>query len=71
MRENIWHKRPDNWHNNSWGLHHDNAPAHMLLVVWQFLASTKMTVIPYPPYSLDLTTCDFFLFPKMISKLKG
>jgi hypothetical protein len=24
-----------------------------------------------PPYSLDLASCDFFLFPKMKLKLKG
>jgi hypothetical protein len=26
---------------------------------------------PTPPYSLDLTPCDFFLFPKLKLKLKG
>jgi len=31
----------------------------------------NMTVMPHPPYSLDLTPCDFFLFPKMKLKLKG
>ena len=35
------------------------------------LASTNMTVIPHPPYSPDLTPCDFFPFPKMKLKLKG
>jgi hypothetical protein len=30
-----------------------------------------MDVIPHPPYSPDLTPCDFFLFPKMKLKLKG
>jgi hypothetical protein len=30
-----------------------------------------MAVIPHPPYSPDLATCDFFLFPKMKLKLKG
>jgi hypothetical protein len=39
--------------------------------VRQFLTSTKTTVIPHPPYSPDLTPCDFFLFPKMKLKLKG
>jgi histone-lysine N-methyltransferase SETMAR len=29
-----------------------------------------MAVIPHPPYSPDLTPCDF-LFPKMKLKLKG
>jgi hypothetical protein len=30
-----------------------------------------MAVIPHPPYSPDLSPCDFFLFPKMKLKLKG
>jgi hypothetical protein len=30
-----------------------------------------MAVISHPPYSLDLTPCDIFLFPKMKLKLKG
>jgi hypothetical protein len=30
-----------------------------------------MAVIPHPPYSPDLAPCDYFLFPKMKSKLKG
>jgi len=28
-------------------------------------------LIPHPPYSPDLASCDFFLFPKMKLKLKG
>ena len=70
LRENIWCKRPNKWRYNSWALHHDNAPAHASLAVWQFLASTKMTVILHPPYLQDLTTCDFFLFLKMKFKFK-
>jgi hypothetical protein len=68
---NIWHKLPDEWHNNSWTLHHENAPAQLSLFVQQFLVSTNTTVIPHPPYSLDLTLCDFCLFSKMKLKLKG
>jgi transposase len=71
LRENIRRKRPDKWRNNSWVLHHDNAPAHASLVVRQFVASTNTKVIPHPPYSPDLAHCDFFIFPKMKLKLKG
>jgi hypothetical protein len=53
-----------------WTLHHD-VPVHASLTVRQFLASTKMTVIHHPPYLQDLTTCDFFLVPKMKLKRKG
>jgi hypothetical protein len=30
-----------------------------------------MALFPHPPYSPDLAPCKFFLFPKMILKLKG
>jgi len=71
LRENIWCKHPDRWCNNSWALHHDNTPAHVYLIVLQFLAPMGMAVIPQPPYSLDHALCEFFLSPKMKLKLKG
>jgi hypothetical protein len=71
LRENIRRKHPDKWCNNSWALHHDNTPAHVYLIVLQFLASVETAVIPQPPYSLDLAPCEFFLSSKMKLKLKG
>ena len=70
LTENIWGKRPDKWCNNSWALNRDNAPAHASLVR-QFLASTKMTVIPHPPYSLELILCYCFLFLKINCSSRG
>jgi hypothetical protein len=32
LRENVRRKRPQLWRNNSWFLHHDNAPAHATLL---------------------------------------
>jgi transposase len=55
----------------TWLLHHDNAPSHTSVVTQQFLAKHKMAVIPHPPYSPDLAPCDFFLFLKMKLNLKG
>jgi hypothetical protein len=52
-------------------LHHDNAPAHTALSVQRFLASKNMAVVPHPPYSPNLAPCDFLLFTRMKSKLKG
>ena len=40
LRESIRKKRPDLWKNNSWLLHHDNAPAHTSLLVREFLDKT-------------------------------
>jgi hypothetical protein len=30
-----------------------------------------MVILLHPPYSLDLASCDFALFPKLKMKLKG
>jgi hypothetical protein len=31
----------------------------------------SVPVVPHPPYSPDLAHCDFFLFPRLKSTLKG
>ncbi|GFT40618.1 putative transposase [Trichonephila clavipes] len=36
----------------------------------RFLASKNIPVAPQPPYSPDLSPCDFFLFPKLKNHLK-
>ena len=33
--------------------------------------SSTVTVMPHSPYSPDLTSCDFFLFQKVKSAVKG
>ena len=37
----------------------------------EFLATKQITVLEHPVYSLDLTSKDFFLFPKIKEILKG
>ena len=49
----------------------DNVPAYAALLTRRFLTDNNRTVVPHPPYSLDLAPCDFFLFPKLKMKLKG
>ena len=36
-----------------------------------FLASRKVKVLNHPPYSPDLSPCDFFLFPRLKKMLSG
>ncbi|XP_054711202.1 replication initiator 1-like [Uloborus diversus] len=48
-----------------------NAPAHNALSVKKFLANHNIPILDHPPYSPDLAPCDFFLFPKVKSALKG
>ena len=71
LRERVRRRRPDMWKNVSWILHHDNAPAHNALYVKRYLAKNNIPLMEHPPYSPDLVPCDFFLFPKIKSALKG
>ena len=36
-----------------------------------FLASEKVKVLNHPPYSPDLSPCNFFLFPRLQKMLSG
>ena len=50
---------------------HDNASSHKCKVVKTLLASEKVKVLNHPPYSPDLSHCDFFLFPRLKKMLSG
>jgi len=69
LRKRVMWVRPNIATN--WILHHNNAPAHAAFSVAQFLTSKGITVMPQPPYSSDLAPCDFFLFQKTKSAVKG
>jgi len=56
---------------DDWVLHHDNASAHTALSIREFLGKKNIPILLHPPYSPDLALCDFCLFPKLKSKLKG
>jgi len=71
LRGKVRRKRPELFANNSWILHHDNAPAHTALSVREFLSTKQITVLEHPAYSPDLAPNDFFLFPKVKEILKG
>ncbi|GFV10596.1 putative mariner transposase [Trichonephila clavipes] len=71
LRELVCKKWPELWKNNSWILHQDKAPAHNALSVKLYLADKCTPVFEHAPYSPDLAQCDFFLFPKIKSALKG
>ena len=52
-------------------LHHDNASSHTANLVTDYLARVRLSVVPQPPYSPDLSPSDFFLFPRLKRALKG
>ena len=52
-------KRPALFKSGQWHFHQDNAPVHNSILVTDYLT------VPHPPYSPDLTPCNFWLFPKI------
>ena len=54
-----------------WQLHHNNMATHASHLMQGFLAKHQITQVTPPPYSPDLVSCDFWLFPKLKSPLKG
>jgi hypothetical protein len=70
LHETVRRKRPELWPND-WILHHDNAPAHKVLSVNQFLAQKmSITEMEHQPCSPDFAQNDFWLFPKIKSAFK-
>jgi hypothetical protein len=58
-----WGKKepPEKWRINSWFFLHDNAPAHKLVLVMDFLAKNYVTTLEHTPYSCGLASADFFV----------
>ena len=50
---------------------YDNAPAHKCVPVQDFLKEEKVVQLFHPPYSPDLSPCDFFLIPLVKKILSG
>lgn len=70
LRNDVCRKRSEKWA-NGFLLHHDNAPCHTSLLVWQFLSNKNITVCPHPTYSSDLAPCNIWFFPKVKMTMKG
>ena len=50
---------------------HDNTPAHKSATVQEYLKESGLNVLDHPPYSPDLSPCDFWLFPRLKKMLAG
>lgn len=70
LRESLQRKGHELWR-NKWILRYSNAPAHDTLDFCDFLANKFIAKIKHPPYSLDLTLCNFRLFRKLKITVKG
>ncbi len=61
----VWHNRQE------YRLHMDNALAHRSDLVQGYLRQVNWEPLKHPPYSPDLSPCDFFLFPKLKKATRG
>ena len=50
--------------------HQLNAPSDKTKKVNEFFMKKQICVMDYPPYSPDLSPCDYFLFPKLKTAMK-
>ena len=68
VEEEIPRKRGRHSSNRvSGNFHQDNAPVHNSILVKDYLTKMGIKIVPQPPYSPDLSPCDFWLF----SNLRG
>jgi hypothetical protein len=49
----------------------DNAPAHNIVLAMGKLQDLHYELLEHPPYSQDLASSDFYLFPKLKIFLAG
>ena len=48
-----------------WHFHQDYAPVHNSIIVTDYLNKMGIRTVSHSPYSPDLASCDFCLFPKL------
>jgi histone-lysine N-methyltransferase SETMAR len=70
LHEAVRIKRPELWPDD-WILHHDNAPAHKVHSVKQFVVQKSITEMEHPPSSPHLAPNDLWIFRKIKCALKG
>ena len=68
---NVLKQVEKHWRLNDLILHHDNASAHRAAQTMEYLDVQRVKLMGHPAYSLDLSPCDFWLFPKIKEQLRG
>ena len=58
-------KRPALFKSGQWHFHQNNTPVHNSILVTDYLSKMGIKTVPHPPYSINLTPCDFCLFPNL------
>ena len=65
FRKRFRRKRRALFKSGQWHFHQDNATVHNSILVTDNLAKMGIKTVFHPPYSPDLASCDFGLFPKL------
>ena len=65
FRKRFGRKIPALFKSAQWHFQQDNAPVHNSILVTDYLTKTGIKTVLQPPYSPDLASCDFWLFPKL------
>ena len=71
FRKRFRRKRPALLKSGQWHFQQDNAPVHNSILVTDYLTKMGIKTVPHPPYSPDLSPCDFWLFSKHKEKLRS
>ena len=57
-----WFMQWNLWKNNSWLLHHDNAPAHTSLIAHEYFNKNNILTMPQHPFSPDMAPWTFLFW---------
>ena len=57
--------RPTLFKSGQWHFHQGHAPLHNFIYVTYYLNKMGIKTVPQPPYSPDVASWDFWLFPKL------
>ena len=71
FRKGFLGKRPALFKSIQWHFNQDNAPVHNSILVTDYLTKLGIKILLQPPYSSDLSPCDFWLSSKLKEKLRG
>ena len=65
FKKRFRRKRPALFKLGQWYFYQDNVLVHNSILVTDYLTKMGIKTVFHPLYSLDLASCDFWLFPKL------
>ena len=78
FRKRFHRKSSALFKSGQWHIHQDNVPVHNSILVTNYSSKMCIKIVAHPPYSPDLASCDFWLFPTLrgccyetIEEMKG